>query len=757
MANEIIKQVKLPNGEVYDIGGVSSWNDLTDKPFEDIAEYVGGHINQHNSDETAHDDIRDKIKVIDDSYLSTDGGTMKGILYTEASTPLFIGKNGKVGMRAATADNVNVGQINISNAWYDNGNQWGSQISAYNGATGKYNELRVSHDGIEYRAESDTPYQVLHEGNILDYAEEKGAAQQAIQNLVNGAPEALDTLDELAAALKDNANIVTVLENAIAKKADKSEIPTIPEETDPTVPSWAKQPSKPSYTAAEVGALEKITYEYNREIDIKGVGYVCIGKFPMYDSNITVDIDSTTDTTYHGTLVIATQNINTSGGGARTATVYGDPSNTLADRVKIHYGVGSNVFSVYINLPSWSKNLLHIRCMALAGEPTDIATTVDAIPENATMVPVNAITSSTRSTTWLPHASGSVSGSNSASAVTLAKQVVTDVTVGSTTASISGGSAAAQKLTPTTDSVLGADTTFSTSTNTTTNTTTTISGSGLGTVTKKSLTASIGSVAVGANGTAKAVTGYASPTTGSFVTSVSVSPTTVVTKVTPTTGSALTGLGTASTATAITALNTSSVNSVSSNSNVSAVNASVSGEVLVLTGVTASKIGHTAVTVATGSAKSTATVVTGYASPSTGTFVTGVTGSTSTVSVTAPTGTALTGLGTASTDTFLKGVKVTTQPTITLGLADPSTNDIDVVTNVATATLSASSSSTSSSSSTTTAGTNDRVAALTGVTASASTVTGSVSIPTVTPTKETVGGTAAAQSWSGSISVNITE
>ena len=33
----------------------------------------------------------------------------------------------------------------------------------------------------------------------------------------------------------------------------------IAQETDPTVPSWAKQPSKPTYTAAEVGALPNTT------------------------------------------------------------------------------------------------------------------------------------------------------------------------------------------------------------------------------------------------------------------------------------------------------------------------------------------------------------------------------------------------------------------------------------------------------------------------------------------------------------------
>ena len=51
-----------------------------------------------------------------------------------------------------------------------------------------------------------------------EYVDNKVAA------LVNGAPETLDTLDELAAALKDNADIVTVLNDAISAKADKSEL-----------------------------------------------------------------------------------------------------------------------------------------------------------------------------------------------------------------------------------------------------------------------------------------------------------------------------------------------------------------------------------------------------------------------------------------------------------------------------------------------------------------------------------------------------
>lgn len=65
------------------------------------------------------------------------------------------------------------------------------------------------------------------------------------------------------------------VDTKLADKADKTELPTVPSvvsaftndagylteytETDPTVPAWAKQENKPTYTAAEVGALPEDT------------------------------------------------------------------------------------------------------------------------------------------------------------------------------------------------------------------------------------------------------------------------------------------------------------------------------------------------------------------------------------------------------------------------------------------------------------------------------------------------------------------
>lgn len=64
-------------------------------------------------------------------------------------------------------------------------------------------------------------------------------------------------------------------QHIVAKLGDKADVDNIPTstsqltndsgfitnftETDPTVPSWAKQPNKPSYTAEEVGALPEDT------------------------------------------------------------------------------------------------------------------------------------------------------------------------------------------------------------------------------------------------------------------------------------------------------------------------------------------------------------------------------------------------------------------------------------------------------------------------------------------------------------------
>ena len=111
--------------------------------------------------------------------------------------------------------------------------------------------------------------------------------------------------------------------------------------------------------------LPKLTYEWNKSYNAgQTAGYLLIGSFPMYDSNLTIDIDSTTTVTYHGTLVIATQNVSeTSIGSDHTITVYGDPTGTISDAIRVVWNSGSRNYNVYFVPTTWSKNLIHIRAL----------------------------------------------------------------------------------------------------------------------------------------------------------------------------------------------------------------------------------------------------------------------------------------------------------------------------------------------------------------------------------------------------------
>ena len=61
--------------------------------------------------------------------------------------------------------------------------------------------------------------------DILDGYATQDYVDRAIAKIVSSAPEALDTLKELSDALGNDANFATTITNALANKADKSEIP----------------------------------------------------------------------------------------------------------------------------------------------------------------------------------------------------------------------------------------------------------------------------------------------------------------------------------------------------------------------------------------------------------------------------------------------------------------------------------------------------------------------------------------------------
>ena len=135
------------------------------------------------------------------------------------------------------------------------------------------------------------------------------------------------------------------------------------------------------------GKLDKTTYEVNKTIDFGSSGALYVGKFKVYDTNVTCEVTSTTNVTYSGKLVIATQNY-----VIAQMTVYGDAANTVAPNFFVKPSTTSNPYiEVYFKPSSWSKNVVHIYGSNIQAEPTNVCTNVSAVPSTATLKPKNAL------------------------------------------------------------------------------------------------------------------------------------------------------------------------------------------------------------------------------------------------------------------------------------------------------------------------------------------------------------------------------
>lgn len=135
------------------------------------------------------------------------------------------------------------------------------------------------------------------------------------------------------------------------------------------------------------GKLDKTTYEVNKTIAFGSSGVLYVGKFKVYDTNVTCEVTSTTDVTYSGKLVIATQNY-----VIKQMTVYGDAANTVAPNFFIKPSTTSDPYiEVYFKPASWSKNVVHIYGSEIKAEPTNVCTNVPSVPSTATLKPKNAL------------------------------------------------------------------------------------------------------------------------------------------------------------------------------------------------------------------------------------------------------------------------------------------------------------------------------------------------------------------------------
>ena len=82
---------------------------------------------------------------------------------------------------------------------------------------------------------------------------------------------------------------------------------------------------------------DKTTYEWNKEFAAGSNGAISLGRYNIYDSQLTFDITSTTNQSLSGKLVIATQN-----GTIHQAKVFGDAAGELISKLIIYQSAISN-------------------------------------------------------------------------------------------------------------------------------------------------------------------------------------------------------------------------------------------------------------------------------------------------------------------------------------------------------------------------------------------------------------------------------
>lgn len=111
------------------------------------------------------------------------------------------------------------------------------------------------------------------------------------------------------------------------------------------------------------GKLDKTTYEWNKEFAAGSNGAISLGRYNIYDTQLTFDISSTTNASMSGKLVIAAQN-----GRIAQAKVFGDATGALVSKIVIYQSAIVNNRSwveVFCNFDGWSKNKVHIYGVAL--------------------------------------------------------------------------------------------------------------------------------------------------------------------------------------------------------------------------------------------------------------------------------------------------------------------------------------------------------------------------------------------------------
>ena len=155
-------------------------------------------------------------------------------------------------------------------------------------------------------------------------AANKGYVDSAISGLVNGAPEALDTLNELAAALGNDANLSTTLTNAIGEKLAKAS--NLSDLTDASAArtnlGLAIGSNVQAYDAT-LAALAGVTVAADKVIYATGADQFSTADLSSFGRSLIDDADASAARSTLGLGTIATQaanNVSITGGAISNVT-----------------------------------------------------------------------------------------------------------------------------------------------------------------------------------------------------------------------------------------------------------------------------------------------------------------------------------------------------------------------------------------------------------------------------------------------------
>jgi len=147
----------------------------------------------------------------------------------------------------------------------DGSTPWRDLAYALSGTLGEYiplNQKSVANGVAALDSSGKVPDSQIPAGIARD-SEVSSAITTAINNLVDGAPGALDTFNELAAAINDDANYATTLTSALATKANSADVTTAISAAASTAASDATSKANAAQAASTAAAAVDATTKAN--------------------------------------------------------------------------------------------------------------------------------------------------------------------------------------------------------------------------------------------------------------------------------------------------------------------------------------------------------------------------------------------------------------------------------------------------------------------------------------------------------------